>query len=757
MTLDATGGTTPPRRTLRSPTTVIEAAPRRFLGWLRKPTGRWSRGRIVTVVLAVAAVLSGLATFGALTGSGPFEPDQNTLIVLLNIDLALLLAFGVIIVRRLAQLLSQRQEDMAGSRLRGRLVAAFSLAATVPAVLIGVSSVAFFNMGIDAWFSKQVQTAIAQSTKIAEAYLEEHRNTLRANALVLARDFNFYVPKSGGGREEFTEYLKEQAKLGGISEWVILSSYGQIIMQGSLSTGLGLEPLTTHELQRADAGEAVILGSHVKDRVRALVRLDAQTYLLAGRSVDPEVIESTNEVRAAANSYRKLEGERSSLQLTFTLFYAVAAILLLFVAVWFALQLASRLVRPVTALAVAAEKIRQDDLSVRVPLTGRSDEISLLGQAFNRMADRIAEQRHALMEANRDLESRRRFTESVLSGVSAGVIGLDGKGVVELANRRALELLNVPEEKLVGTDLSHTMPEVSELLVHAMKERAASGNVDLESDAQMRRLFVRIGSVLGDLETLAPRGGYVVTIDDVTPLELAQRKAAWSDVALRVAHEIKNPLTPIGLSAERLERRFSPQIHDSPDVFRELTDTIQRQVLHMAHVVNEFSQHARMPTLIMTPTNAIELVEKAIRLQEISETPVRFERVYPECSPVVYCDSHMIGAAIFNIVKNAVEAFVITDDSGMSESVVRVTVAEEGDCCMIHVEDNGPGFPVSPPERLLEPHETHGKVEGYGLGLTIVRSTINDHGGELVLRNKEGGGASVSFSLPLFREDQGYG
>ena len=757
MTLDATGGTTPPQGTFRSPTVVIGVAPSRFLGWFRKPTGRWSRGRIVTAVLAAGAVLSGLATYGALTGSGPFEPDQNTLIVLLNIDLALLLAFAVIIVRRLAKLWSQRPEGMAGSRLQGRLVAAFSLAATVPAVLIGVSSVAFFNMGIDAWFNKQVQTAIAQSTTIAEAYLEEHRNTLGVNALRLARDFNLYMPKSGGGRGEFTAYLEERARLGGISEWVILSNYGQIIMQGSLSTGLGLEPLTTHEIERADAGEAVILGSHVKDRVRALVRLDARTYLLAGRSVDPEVIESTNEVRAAANSYRKLEGERSSLQLTFTLFYAVAAILLLFVAVWFALQLASRLVRPVTALANAAEKIRQDDLSVRVSLSGRSDEISLLGQAFNRMADRIAEQRHALMEANRDLESRRRFTESVLSGVSAGVISLDGKGVVELANRRALELLNVSEEKLVGTGLSRTMPEVSGLLEHAMQEAAASGNVDLESDAQMRRLFVRIGNVPGDLETPTPRGGYVVTIDDVTPLVLAQRKAAWSDVALRVAHEIKNPLTPIALSAERLERRFSPQILDSPDVFRELTDTIQRQVMHMTHVVNEFSQHARMPTLIMTPVNAIELVEKAIRLQEISETPVKFERVYPENSPVVYCDGHMIGAAIFNIVKNAVEAFVMADDSRLSESIVRVTVTEEGDSCMIHVEDNGPGFPVSPPERLLESHETHGKVEGYGIGLTIVRSTINDHGGELVLQNTESGGASVSFSLPLFREDRGFG
>ena len=429
-------------------------------------------------------MLSGLATYGALTGSGPFEPDQNTLIVLLNIDLALLLAFAVIIIRRLAAMWSQRREGMAGSRLQARLVAAFGLAATIPAVLIGVSSATFFNMGIDSWFNERVQTAIAQSTRVADAYLEEHRISLGSGALALARDFHLYVPKSSGSMEEFTAYLEDRAGVRGISEWVVMSSLGQIIMQGSLSTGLSMEALTAHEIERADAGDAVILKSSVRDRVRALVSLSrGSTYLLAGSSVDPDVIESTRKVFAAASSYRKLALERTNLQLTFSLFYAVAALLLLFVAVWFALQLASRLVGPVVALANAAEKIRQDDLSVRVPLSGRSDEISLLGQAFNRMADRIAEQRHALVEANKDLEGRRRFTESVLSGVSAGVIGLDDTGIIELVNRRALELLNVTETDLVGANLIDTMPEADKILSQAMKTRAASGSVDLESDA----------------------------------------------------------------------------------------------------------------------------------------------------------------------------------------------------------------------------------------------------------------------------------
>ncbi len=754
MSLETTSDDAPQPRTMRAPDSPIGAKLPWLIGWFRKPTGRWSRSRILNVVLAVAAVLSGLATYGALTGSGPFEPDQNTLIVLLNIDLALLLAFAVIIMRRLADMWSQRREGIAGSRLQARLVAAFGLAATIPAVMIGVSSATFFNMGIDSWFNERVQTAIAQSTRIADAYLEEHRISLGSGALALARDFHLYVPKSGGSMEEFRSYLEGRAGVRGISEWVVMTSLGQIIMQGSLSTGLGMETLTANEIERADAGDAVILKSSARDRVRALVSLSrGSTYLLAGSSVDPDVIESTRQVSLVASSYRKLALERSSLQLTFSLFYAVAALLLLFVAVWFALQLASRLVGPVIALANAAEKIRQDDLSVRVSLSGRSDEISVLGQAFNRMADRIAEQRHALIQTNKDLEGRRRFTESVLSGVSAGVIGLDDGGVVELVNRRALKLLNVTADDLVGASLVDTMPEATEILEQAMKTRAASGSVDLESDAGLRRLFVRIGNVEGDEEGSVQRGGYVMTIDDVTPLVLAQRKAAWSDVALRVAHEIKNPLTPITLSAERLERKFSGAITESPEVFRELTDTIKRQAMHMTHVVNEFSRHARMPTLIMSAESATDIVEKAIRLQEISDTRVVFERNYPGTAPMVHCDGDMICAAIFNIVKNAAEAFRMEDGERTQGNIVKTTVSEEGSWCIIRIEDNGPGFPVERPATLLEAHESHGKVDGYGLGLTIARSTVRDHGGDLVVENRKEGGALVTLSLPLERTE----
>ena len=269
----------------------------------------------------------------------------------------------------------------------------------------------------------------------------------------------------------------------------------------------------------------------------------------------------------------------------------------------------------------------------------------------------------------------------------------------------------------------------------------------------LRRLFVRIGNVEGDPEGPVRRGGFVMTIDDVTPLVLAQRKAAWSDVAMRVAHEIKNPLTPITLSAERLERKFAGGVTESPEVFLELTDTIKRQAMHMTHVVNEFSRHARMPTLIMALESAVDIVEKAIRLQEISDTRIIFERSYPETPPVVHCDGDMICAAIFNIVKNAAEAFRMDDVERVEGDIVKATIAEEGAWCVIRIDDNGPGFPVERPETLLEPHESHGKDDGYGLGLTIARSTIRDHGGDLVLQNRKEGGASVILSLPLERKD----
>ena len=726
-------------------TATHQATGSRFLGWFRKPTGRMYRTRIVTVALAASAILSGLATYGSITGTGPFGPDNITLIVLLNIDLVLILVFGAIIVRRLLAMISQRRRGKVGARLQGRLVAAFSLTAAIPALLIGGASVIFFNFGINAWFDDKVRTAVGQSKAVAESYLKEQRGFLAVNAWGMARELYDSGLLHSGNNTAIKQFLDQQANRRGVSEWVVKSRGGAFVV-GFLSQGLTYEDISVTQMDRADRGEVVLLDSEVKDRVRLMVPLRARgRYLLVGRTADRVLITAAT-VRKDAESYEAQANESNILQINYALFYIVAVLLLISVAVWVAVNLASRLVKPVTEIGNAAEKLGNNDLTVRVTNEGGSDELAELSDTFNRMASRIDEQ-------HRSLDARRRFTESVLAGVSAGVIGLDAKGAVELANHRALELLEMSDASLAGIGLADSVPEFSDLLTEALKGRAAFGNVELDRGGQPRRLIVRIGSVRGESDSPAPRDGYVVTFDDITPRVLAERKAAWTDVAQRMAHEIKNPLTPITLASDRLSRKFGPQIHDSPEVFRELTDTIRRQVRKVTLVADEFWQFARMPKPLMKPEDPAELVRKAINLQRVAEAPVTFEWSFPDSSPLVYCDRHMIGSVLDNILKNAVEAFESAEQGNAPENIVKVTVSSGDAFCTIEFEDNGPGFPVTPPERLLEPHVTHGKADGHGLGLTIVRSFIEEQGGTLALRNVPHGGASVSFTLPLASDD----
>ncbi|MGY8995397.1 MAG: histidine kinase dimerization/phospho-acceptor domain-containing protein, partial [Alphaproteobacteria bacterium] len=555
--------------------------------------------RKLTLLLAVAATISGFATYGALTRTGPYGPNTETIIVLLNIDLVLLLLLGAVIARRLVTLWSQRRRGAAGSRLQARLVAAFSLAAIVPAILVGVFSALFFTLGVEAWFSERVRTALDESVEVAEAYLDEHAENLRAHVLAMARDIDRAGPALLANSINLSRMLEAQAALREISEAIVFQGDGRILGQTSLSFSLALAPIPDELMMRAAPNTVTMVTTDADDRVRALIELDSApgTYLFVGRLVDPLVIGHTERVVSAVNQFQVLEGRRSDLQIVFTLVYVVAAMLLLFVAVWFAIQFASRLVQPVTALAGAAERVRAGDLTARVDDTQGGDE------------------RRELIEANRQLDTRRRFTESVLSGVSAGVIGLDDSGRVELPNRRALELLEVGHDDLVGHHLGEAVPELSELLAQAMKgpDRRASENVELVRSGHTTNLTVRISSergadwFLGVGDSEVEGSGFVVTFDDVTPLIAAQRKAAWGDVARRIAHEIKNPLTPIQLSAERLKRKYLSQITDSPEIFEACTDTIVRQVGDLRHIVDEFSNFARLPSPELLTEDIVEL------------------------------------------------------------------------------------------------------------------------------------------------------
>ena len=740
-------------------------APRRsFLAapwlWIRRQalTGR------LAFALVIAAVISGFATYGALTQSGPFGPDIETVIILLNIDLVILLLLGVVVARRLVALWAERRRGSAGSKLHSRLVAMFSIAAITPAILVGVFSALFFTLGLEAWFSERVKTALDDSLEVAEAYSEEHRGNIRAHVLAMARDLDLAGPNVLWDQRQLSFFLDAQAALRELSEAVVVRGDGRVLGQTRLSFSLALQPLDSELVNLVSPNEVVIMTNDSGDRVRALTELDAlpNTYLVVGRLVDPRVTGHIDEVVQAVGEFQVLEGRRSDLQIVFALVYVVSALLLLFAAIWFALNFATRLVRPVIALVAAAERVRAGDLTARVPDAGASDELGTLSRAFNRMTGQLSAQRRDLIEANRQIDSRRRFTESVLSGVSAGVIGLDADGNIELPNRSSTDLLGLTPDDMIGRPLQDVLPEVAGLLDAVMRDHLSrvDGDVEIERQGMTRNLTVRITAEStidqageGGAEEVE-RMGYVVTFDDITPLIAAQRKAAWADVARRIAHEIKNPLTPIQLSAERLKRKYMSEVRTDPDVFAACTDTIVRQVGDLRHIVNEFSNFARMPTPEFAPEDIVKLLDNAVTLQEVGDTGITFVRELPDEPVAVQCDARQFGQVFNNLIQNAIDAIDARQENDATAPAgrIRVKVAEDDDHCIIEVHDNGRGLPAGSRDKLFEPYVTH-RDKGTGLGLAIAQRIVAEHGGTLTLGESPDGGACARISLLSQRGD----
>ena len=723
--------------------------------WRR--VGLWSRrhrlSSVAAVVLAVAATASGLATYGALTRTGPYGPDAESVIVLLIADLVFLALLGVVLARRLVVLWGARRRGRAGSQLHARLVSMFAMAAVLPAVVVGVFSALFLTLGVDAWFSERVRTALDESAAVSRAYLDEHADNVRAHVIAMARDIDRAGPAAAAEPLRFSRLLEAQALLRELSEAIVFRRDGHILGQTSLSFSLALYPVTAEELRRAASGEAVMTTGADSDRVRALIALDSQpdTFLHAGRLVDPIVIGHSARVAEAAQDFRVLDQSRADLQIAFALVYVTSALLLLFVAIWFALQFATRLAEPISALMGAAERVRAGDLTARVPDRRLGDELGALSRAFNRMTRQLATQRSELVDANRQLDARRRFTESVLSGVSAGVIGLDAEGRVELPNRRALELLRVGRDELVGHRLAGVVAELAPLIDEAFRagDGRAEGDVTLTRNGHTTNLMVRIGSERGGGTPGGARTatGYVVTFDDMTQLVAAQRKAAWAEMARRLAHEIKNPLTPIQLSAERLKRKYGAQIAKDRDVFVACTDTIVRQVGDLRDIVDEFSDFARLPRPRLVPADAVALVDDAIALHDTAPAGIVFRRESLAESLPIRCDRRQIGQVLNNLIKNAMEAIADRAGGGLPRGRIRIVLASDGKRCAIDIHDNGRGLPAGARDALFEPYVTH-RDQGTGLGLAIARRIVTEHGGRLTLGDSPDGGACARIELP---------
>jgi two-component system, NtrC family, nitrogen regulation sensor histidine kinase NtrY len=716
----------------------------RISQWARQA----ARGFKLFIGLAIASVIAGVATYLALSATTPLRSDPRTVNILLLVDLVLLLTLGALVSWRLVVLWIARRSGSAGSRLHTRMVGLFSAVAVAPTIIVATFSFLFFDVGLQSWFNSRIREVLRDSRQVAEAYAEEHKKVIQSDILAMANDLNNQSLMLSGNATYMNQVVNDQAALRSLSEAIVFTGDGTVLARANLSFSLDLDRLPARALQEASNGQIVFLTGREgeDDRVRALVKLDrfVDTYLYVSRFVDARVLTRVARARAGVTEYEELEQARYGIQTKFHLIFLALALLVLLAAVAVGLWLANRLVQPIGSLANAAERIRAGDLSARVAEGPGEDEIAMLSRAFNRMTDQLQSQRDELVDANQQLDSRRRFTETVLSGVTAGVIGLDKRGTINLPNRSAVQMLGEPDDSLVGQKFADVAPEMAQLYKDVRKrpDRIAEGQIIIERAGKKRTLLVRIAAEMSGKQIL----GFVVTFDDITNLVTAQRTAAWADVARRIAHEIKNPLTPIQLSAERLRRKYEKEITSDKTVFERCTSTIIRQVADIRRMVDEFSGFARMPAPEFGTVEIVDIVKQAIFLQEVANTRIEFNFVPPIKPVYIRCDGRQISQAMTNILKNACEGVSVEEERRGAESgykgQITIAIMQEADDVVLSVADNGCGLDDSIKDRVTEPYvTTHGK--GSGLGLAIVNKIMEDHGGELSIENAAEGGVMV--------------
>jgi two-component system nitrogen regulation sensor histidine kinase NtrY len=702
-------------------------------------------GKVATLLLASLAFAVGLATFIILANGSPLglRPGVSVGLVLANLSAVLLLVAAL--AGRLTRVWVERRRGSAASRLHVRLVLLFGGVAVAPAIVVACFAVAFFHFGIQGWFNDPVREAVTESLQVSRGYLDEHRDNIRAVALEMANDLTRAGQFLTADPSVFAEILATQTTLRGLTEAVIYDPLTrQVLAAAGLFAGMGFELPPQSVTSQAQSGDVVVLAAGDSTRVQAVAKLDSTPplMLMIGRPVDPAILDHMQRTEQAVAEYQRLDASRSWLQVAFAWIFAIVALMVLLTAVAIGLVLANQIARPIGRLIQAAERVRSGDLGVRVTEAPTGDELAGLSRAFNRMTGQLAAQRGELMEAYSQIDERRRFTETVLSGVSAGVIGLDASGRIELPNRAADDLLGCDLLSAIGRELADVVPEFADLLheAAASPERARTAEIEIGPPTRRRTLLVRIGADLSGGRT----DGFVVTFDDITELQSAQRKAAWADVARRIAHEIKNPLTPIQLAAERLKRRFAREITSDPETFTQCADTIVRHVGDIGRMVDEFSSFARMPQPVIKTEDVGRIAREALVLQRTARPQIAWHSEIPERGPMAACDRRLVSQALTNLLQNAADAVTMRESAGR----IGVRVEQADDDVRIIVTDDGIGLPQEDRARLTEPYVTH-KPKGTGLGLAIVKKIMEDHGGRLTLDDRhDGPGAVAALILP---------
>ena len=741
--------TAPPGNTILP---LPEAANDDIVSFRRLRTG-W-----VGLTLVIVALALGLATYAILTGLTPIRPTPELVSWLVAANGVMVLVLAALIGLQVFWLIRARRRRLAGAHLHARIVGLLSLFAAVPAIIVAVFASVTLNRGLDAWFSQRIENIVRRAIIVSEAFIRDKATQAKMDAQAIAGDIENNLVLAMRDRRLFLRRLQVLAQLRGIAAVFVIDperSWLEAAVRESADIRLRVPPRAA--FHAAAGGKVMVSGPGPGDNyIRALKRIERWPgrYVLIYRAVDPKVIRQLARAREELTEFISFKKQRFGLQVTFAFVYAGVAFIFLLAAIWFGLWMADRLVAPVVGLIGAARELARGNFDVRLPQPKGQDDIAMLVRVFNQMTRQLQLQRQQLLDAYHELDERRRFMEAVLAGVSAGVMGLDAQGRIRLVNRSARELLGKREADLVGQSLADAVPAFAPVLEAARTRRAgcAEDHVHMQVDGQERTFVVRVATERSDDELF----GYVVTFDDTTELLNAQRNAAWADVARRIAHEIKNPLTPIQLSAERLKRRFGREISSSPEVFTQCTDTIIRQVEDIGRMVDEFSSFARMPSARPEPQDLVETIKQALLLQRVSSEDVRIDMELPEGPLVLSFDRRLVTQALTNLVKNAresIEARLEREPEPPGHIIVRLE--EEDEWVAIRVIDNGRGLPRENRHRLTEPYMTT-REKGTGLGLAIVQRIMEEHGGRLELADApEGKGAMVSLILPRQGRDDG--
>jgi two-component system, NtrC family, nitrogen regulation sensor histidine kinase NtrY len=699
------------------------------------------------LMLVTLGTLMGMLTFLYLTGVTPIKPNEYNLRILLIVNGVLVFLMAALVIGQLASLYRGYRNGTPGTSLHIRLISLFSLIAALPAILVAVFATVTLNRGLDSWFSERTRAIVDTATTVAEAYLKNAAEATRTDLVNISADLAQQNDLFENDKPAYLRRVARHAALRNLAAaFVFHAKKPTIDVKVTANDNIEFIPPPPDSMKQALTGDPILLPpGRGGNLVRALMKLpntDDQ-YLYVYRIISPIVIGQLDKTREAKAEYDRMMEQRLGVQLTFGSAYALVAVVFLLAAIWAGLWFSNRLVAPIVRLLTASREVAAGNFDAKVTIDDGPSDLMTLSRTFNLMTSQIRQHRDELVSTNQQLDDRRRFTEAMLAGVSAGVIGIDSSGLVSLINRSAQTLLGLTTKNVIGQSIASIHDAFADLHETALARPsgAAVGQIATQVRGRDVTFLARITTERSDDDD----HGFVLTFDDITELVSAQRNSAWADIARRIAHEIKNPLTPIQLSAERLKRKYLKEITTDRHVFEQCTDTIIRQVGDLGRIVDEFSSFARMPKAIPEINSLNDTVRDATILQRVSSSDIDIEVTLPRDDMRFAFDRRLVTQAITNLVKNAREAVEARPQGdGLVRGRIDVVAGHSADTPFIRITDNGIGLPNENRHRLAEPYMTT-REKGTGLGLAIVKRIMEEHGGRLALQDAPlGVGAEIT-------------